>query len=86
MSEENKKEQAPAIGPYFFPVLLGMLGLWCVYDGWFTTDPEMMKHQLFNQIMGVLLFPWALIDMYRTWKSESARKAGKTMDKSIQKK
>ena len=84
MSEENKpqqQKQPPAIGPYFFPTLLLLLGLWCVYDGWFTTDPDMIKHQTFNQIVAAVLVPWSIIDFVRTWKFEQARKAKTHTDK-----
>ena len=87
MSEENKpqqqQKQPPAIGPYFFPVLLFLLGLWCVYDGWFTTDPDMLKHQTFNRIVAAIFVPWSVIDFFRTWKIEQAQKAKKNTDKDV---
>lgn len=83
MSEENKpqQQQPPAIGPYFFPVLLFLLGLWCVYDGWFTTNPDMFRHQMFNRIVAAIFVPWSVIDFVRTWKSEQLRKAKEMNDK-----
>lgn len=66
MSEENKKSQPPAIGPYFFPTLLFFFGLWCVYDGWFTTDPEMLRYKTFNQIMSVVFLGWSTYDVLHT--------------------
>ncbi|MBN1927930.1 MAG: hypothetical protein JW764_00080 [Chlorobiaceae bacterium] len=85
MSEEKKQpqQQPPAIGPYFFPVLLFILGMWCVYDGWFTTDPDMLKHQTFNRVVAAVLVPWSIYDFVRTRKSEQARKSKEGMEKNI---
>ncbi|ADW17153.1 hypothetical protein Despr_0979 [Desulfobulbus propionicus DSM 2032] len=66
----NRKPAPPQISPYVFPVLLAGFGLWCFYDGWLTTDPEMMKHQLFNRIASGVLLLWAAIDFVRTHKRE----------------
>lgn len=55
----------PEISPYVFPVLLAGFGLWCVYDGWFTTDPDMLEHTLFNRVTAAVLLPWAAYDFYR---------------------
>jgi len=78
--EKNKQQQPPAIGPYFFPVFLFLLGLWCVYDGWFTTDPEMLRHQTFNRIMGAVFVPWSIINVVRAWKAEQLQKANNNPD------
>ncbi|WP_310601312.1 hypothetical protein [Desulfobulbus sp.] len=72
---EQKKPAPPQISPYVFPVLLAGLGLWCLYDGWFTTDPEMLKHQLFNRIASGVLLVWAVIDFIRTRKRDKAEQA-----------
>ncbi|NTU53909.1 MAG: hypothetical protein HGA97_09485 [Chlorobiaceae bacterium] len=85
MSEEKNKEQAPAIGPYFFSVLLVFLGLWCVYDGWFTTDPEMFRHQTFNRIMALIILPLSFFDIYRTRKQSKQRDTDKMSDKPVRK-
>ncbi|MDR2550239.1 MAG: hypothetical protein LBD10_08600 [Desulfobulbus sp.] len=75
----NPKAPAPPqISPYVFPVLLAGLGLWCLYDGWFTTDPEMLKHQLFNRIASGVLLVWAVIDFIRTRKRDKAEQAERT--------
>ena len=74
---DQKKLSPPQISPYVFPFLLAGLGLWCLYDGWFTTDPEMLKHQLFNQIASGVLLPWAVIDFIRTRKQDKAEQAAK---------
>lgn len=78
MTEEKKQppqQQPPALGPYFLSVFLMALGLWCVYDGWFTTDPEMFRHMDFNRIMAVIFIPIAIFDFIRTRRIEMARKA-----------
>ncbi|WP_028318165.1 hypothetical protein [Desulfobulbus elongatus] len=74
---ERKTPAPPQISPYIFPALLAGFGLWCVYDGWFTTDPEMLKHQLFNRIAGGVLLVWAIIDFIRTRKREKAEQVAK---------
>ncbi len=60
----------PQISPYFFPFVLACFGLWCLYDGWFTTNPEMQKYLLFNRVASVILLAWAAIDFVRTRKRE----------------
>ena len=47
MSDNNKEQKSPPeIGPYVFPTLLAIFGLWCFYDGWFTSNPEMRLFSL----------------------------------------
>lgn len=58
------------MSPYVFPIALALLGLWCLYDGWFTSNPEMQKHHMFNKIASLTLLPWAAIDFIRTRKRE----------------
>jgi hypothetical protein len=67
---EHKQGSPPQISPYLFPVLLAGFGLWCFYDGWFSTDPEMLKHQLFNRVASGVLLIWALADFIRTRRLE----------------
>ncbi len=74
------KVKPPEIGPFVFPAILAFFGLWCLYDGWFTTDPNMQEHLLFNRIAGGLLVPWAVIDFIRTRKREKI--AGEKEEKS----
>jgi hypothetical protein len=69
----SKTPTPPQVNPYVFPILLAGIGLWCVYDGWFTTDPDMLKHQLFNQIISCILLPWAIFDFIRTRKRDKAK-------------
>ncbi|MCL2789171.1 MAG: hypothetical protein FWD79_00850 [Desulfobulbus sp.] len=77
---EQKKPSPPQISPYVFPVLLAGLGLWCLYDGWLTTDPEMIKHQLFNRIASGVFLLWAIIDFIRTYKRDKAEQAAKNTE------
>lgn len=76
MSDEQKKTRPapPEISPFLFPLILALMGVWCFYDGWFTTDPEMQEHLMFNRVASGILLPWALIDFIRTRKRENAEK------------
>jgi hypothetical protein len=76
----NKKEKIapPEIGPYVFPTLLLIFGLWCFYDGWLTSDPAMKEHLLLNRIGSIILLPWAIIDFIRTRKINRADKLSAT--------
>ena len=65
---DKEKIQPPEIGPFVFPTLLAIFGLWCFYDGWLTSNPEMEEHLLLNRIGSIVLLPWATIDFIRTWK------------------
>ncbi len=76
MSDKEKKQpEPPEINPYLFPLMLGLMGLWCLYDGWFTTDPEMQEHLLFNKVCSVILLVWCVVDFFRTWRAEKRHKA-----------
>lgn len=72
----------PQISPYVFPFILAVMGLWCLYDGWFSTDPGMQEHLLFNRIAGAVLVIWASIDFYRTRKFEKLDQAAQQLDHS----
>ena len=63
--ESRKVRKPPEIGPYVLTSLLMGLGLWCIYDGFITTDPDMQKHMWFNRITGVLLLCGAVVDFFR---------------------
>lgn len=76
------KPSPPQINPYVFPVLLAGFGLWCFYDGWITTDPEMLKHQLFNRIASGVLLVWAVLDTLRTRRLERKEKAARSAEES----
>jgi hypothetical protein len=64
-SDGRSIKKPPEIGPYVFTVLLAGFGLWCVWDGWFTSDPDMQQHTLFNRVAGVVLLSWSAIDYFR---------------------
>jgi len=82
MSDNNKEQKSPPeIGPYVFPALLAIFGLWCLYDGFLTSNPEMQQdHQLFNRICSFILLPWAIIDFIRTRRIEKAANSATTFD------
>ena len=71
---DNDKEKIspPEIGPFVFPTLLAIFGLWCFYDGWLTSNPDMQKHLLLNRAGSLILLPWAILDFIRTWRIEKA--------------
>lgn len=71
----DKKPAPPQISPYLFPIGLFCFGLWFFYDGWISTNPDMQEHLMFNRIGSAILLPWALIDFFRTHKSEKEYKA-----------
>jgi hypothetical protein len=71
---EPKTSAPPPISPYLFPLILAGFGLWCLYDGWFSANPEMQKHLLFNRIAAVVLLVWAVADFVRTRKREQAER------------
>jgi hypothetical protein len=85
MTEEKNQKQPPMIGPYFLSVLLFALGLWCVYDGWFTTNPEMYRHEDFNRVMSVVFIGWSIYDFVQTRRMKKSQKEKKGKDQSIQK-
>ena len=46
----------PLYHPLFLPVLMVGFMLWFFWDGFITTDPEMLKHETFNRVLfGVTL-------------------------------
>jgi len=71
---DKKPPKPPEISPYVFPFLLAAFGLWCFYDGWLTTNVEMLEHQLFNRIVSGILLPWAVYDFLKVRKYERKHK------------
>jgi len=63
--EQTKKPAPPRMNPYIFTILLFGFGLWCFWDGWLTTDPEMAEHATFNKVMSVGLLSWGVIDFFK---------------------
>lgn len=64
-SEANDPEHRgpppnPLYHPLFLPVLLVAFTLWFGYDGFVTTDPEMLEHRTFNRIMYLVMQPICL--------------------------
>ena len=83
MTEKNKdKISPPEIGPFVFPTLLAIFGLWCFYDGWLTSSPDMKDHLLLNRVGSIVLLPWATIDFIRTWKINKTDRLSTTSDES----
>ena len=62
MDKKEKAGKPPRMNPYIFTILLLGFGLWCFWDGWLTTDPEMAEHALFNQVLACVLIPWGIWD------------------------
>ncbi|WP_022668819.1 hypothetical protein [Desulfospira joergensenii] len=65
---EKKTPRPPQMSPYVFTFLLLGFGLWCFWDGWLTSDPEMAEHALFNQVLSAVLIPWAIWDFFKVKK------------------
>jgi hypothetical protein len=63
--DSDQRKKPPEMSPYLFTVLLAGFGIWCVYDGWFTTDVEMQKHIWFNRTLGPILLGWSIWDYFR---------------------
>ena len=50
----------PLYHPLFLPVLLIAFCAWFGFDGFLTSDPDMLKHQTFNRVMFVITLPICL--------------------------
>jgi len=75
MKKEIKTEKGlPGINPYIFTGLLFFFGVWCFYDGWITTNPEMLQHRLFNQVISAILLPWSVYDFFKVRKTYKKKK------------
>ena len=74
MEKEDKKPAPPHMSPYVFTVLLIGFGLWCFWDGWATSDPEMIEHSTFNRVLSGVLLPWGIYDYFKIRKREKKRK------------
>ena len=81
MNEKKSKAKLPPppqMSPYVFTLLLLGFGLWCFWDGWLNTDPEMAEYALFNQVVSAVLIPWAIWDFFnvkRKYKRNNSRPA-----------
>ena len=65
MEKEKTKKAPPRMSPYIFTILLIGFGLWCFWDGWLTTDPDMLEHAMFNKVLSVVLLPWGIYDFFK---------------------
>jgi len=68
----------PLYHPLFLPVLLVAFSLWFGYDGFLTTDPEMLEHQTFNRIMFAIMLPlclWMVPRGIREFREDQAQAA-----------
>jgi hypothetical protein len=75
MENKTKKELSPPVmSPYIFTILLLGFGLWCFWDGWITTDPEMRKHATFNQVLSAILLPWGIYDFFKLRKKQKQKR------------
>jgi hypothetical protein len=70
MEKENKAPAPPKMSPYIFTILLIGFGLWCFWDGWLTTDLEMLEHALFNKVLSAVLLPWGVFDFFKLRKRQ----------------
>ncbi len=74
MDNKTEKPRPPRMNPYIFTALLIGFGLWCFYDGFLTTDPEMLEHATFNRVLSVILLPWGVYDFFKTRKRQKNEK------------
>lgn len=68
----------PLYHPLFLPILLIAFSLWFGYDGFLTTDPEMLEHQTFNRVMFFIMLPiclWTVPRGIREFREDQARAA-----------
>jgi len=72
MEKKSSSPNPPQMSPYVFTLLLVAFGLWCFWDGWLTTDPDMLKHAMFNRVLSTILIVWGVFDFFRI------RKRGKS--------
>ncbi len=79
MAGDSQKtaRKPPEISPYLLTWILAGLGLWCLYDGFLSTDPGMQSYAWFNRIAGVLLSAAAVVD-FRRMRKKLSRLSRKT--------
>jgi hypothetical protein len=68
----------PLYHPLFLPVLLIAFSLWFGYDGFLTSDPEMLEHQLFNRVMFAIMLPicvWMVPKGIKEFREDQAKAA-----------
>lgn len=74
MEKEKNKAAPPQMSPYVFTILLIGFGLWCFWDGFLTSDPEMLEHATFNKVLSAVLLPWGIYDFIKTRKKQRNKK------------
>ena len=66
MSHVNKERPTPPeISPYVLPLVLAVMGVWCLYDGGFSSNPDMQEHIVFNRLASVALLIGAIASFFR---------------------
>jgi hypothetical protein len=80
MSQEPNRSDSPpphrpTPSPYMLSVILFAMGLWFLYDGFFSQKfaEESAEHLTFNRVGAFVLLGWAGIDFYRMRKRQLAR-------------
>jgi len=74
MEKENNNPAPPKMSPYVFTVLLIGFGLWCFWDGWLTSDTDMLEHATFNRVLSVILLSWGIYDFFKIRKRQKNMK------------
>jgi hypothetical protein len=75
---EEEGPPTPFDHPLFLPVLLFAGMLWFGYDGFINTDPDMMEHQIFNQVgfaILTVLTAWFGYRGYHEFQEDKQREA-----------
>lgn len=70
----------PLYHPLFLPILLVGFSLWFGWDGFLTSDPDMLRHQTFNRVMFVIMLPiclWMVPRGLREFREDQAEAAKK---------
>lgn len=71
----EKTNPKPMMNPYIFTFLLLAFGLWCLWDGWISPDPEMEYYAVvMNKVAGLILIPWSVWDFFKVRQREAASK------------
>jgi len=74
MEKNNNKPAHPQISPYIFTILLIGFGFWCFWDGWLTSDNDMLEHATFNRVLSVILLSWGIYDFLKLRKRQKNKK------------
>jgi hypothetical protein len=76
-STEPRRDPRPTPSPYMLSVILVTMGLWFLWDGFFSSSfaEEHPEHLTFNRVGALLLLGWGAIDFYRMRKLQLRRAA-----------